>query len=1214
MYFLTKKRYVLAIFLFLSLLQTQQLFARYVPGTPIIQTFPFPESFPASDTISVFEDPQGYFLIGAKEQLILFYGNEFVGLPLKGQIFLNANQHSVFYSCYNQIGIVKFYKNSLPQLIPLIVKDNSSTDFGQIFNVLLQNNNLYFNNFRKLFSTTDGNIIKTVDSSKYFIQIFRTGDTLLIFKPEIGLYKLINGKSSPINTKNIPSHSKIQFVIPYKNGWLIKFCATKEFIFLHDEKAQAIKLGFESILNKTIINDLILLPDNTFAIASASSGVFLYDSNSGDIRRIGVSEGLLDNTVLKLHLDQGNNLWTLHPQGLSCIQSQYNVSMLGRESGLRGTVTDMVKFNHKLWVATTDGLFIEQQPSQNITNPISKLIFREVNEITHKCIKLIVANKVLLVFTPTGFFRLNSEGKITNFVLTEIRDVATNDANNQLYIASRNGIFVGQITPSGNINFTDSLLYGTAINQLEWKDNQLWFVQNNMQVGSIIAKAGKIEISCKILYPNTSQIESKPLYLLSSTGGIRVCMGYQIFQYEEKNNTLVLQPKALPVTLEEIPFAVELFSDNRNKWYRVASKFEDHKGILVLHKNIGSNTGSYFFRTGTIFSPMLIDSPYVWIGGKDKLYCYDASFEFTAKRNFVTIIKRAVIGKDSVLRIQLVDPEINYRYRNIKFEVSSTRFESQPFVRYQYRLIGQSEDWSDWTQQTTFTFNNLSPGYFSFQVRALDLDGTISDITELSFYILPPFYRTLPAYILYFLFFLLAIFVLLKYRTWRFIKKKEELDELVQKRTAEILREKEKSEQLIANLLPKTTADELKQTGKASTQKFSMVTVLFSDIQGFTKIAEQMNPEALIDQLDSFFFHFDSVIEKYNIEKIKTIGDAYMCAGGLPNKNSTNPVEVVLAALEMVHYMENLKANNANIWDLRIGIHTGSVIAGVVGHKKLSYDIWGDTVNTASRMESSGEPGKINISGQTYEFVKDFFICEYRGKMPVKYKGEIDMYFVKGIQPDLAAENPYVPNEKFFLKLQLLRLQDLEENVFNLLNQNLPPNIYFHSTKWQEETYHLVELYSRAEQISIEETLLVRTAALLMNIGYIWSYDEHESESIRYARETLPQYRYSETQVEAIVNLIDVTRGMRKPINKMEEILLDAEMSYLGRADFETLNELYFREMYEHQKVNSWEEWAKMQMVILSNHRYYTHVANVLRDVSPEKQIELLLRNIHNSS
>ena len=243
---------------------------------------------------------------------------------------------------------------------------------------------------------------------------------------------------------------------------------------------------------------------------------------------------------------------------------------------------------------------------------------------------------------------------------------------------------------------------------------------------------------------------------------------------------------------------------------------------------------------------------------------------------------------------------------------------------------------------------------------------------------------------------------------------------------------KKRSETLLANVLPKNTASEIMEKGKATKIKYNFVTVLFSDIQGFTKIAEEMNPEVLIDELDKFFFYFDSVVEKYGIEKIKTIGDAYMCAGGIPEKNRTNPVEVILAALEMKAYMNKLKETSElegmKYWDIRIGIHTGTVVAGVVGQKKLSYDIWGDTVNTASRMESSGEAGKINISGTTYEFVKDFFTCEYRGKMPVKYKGELEMYFVNGIIPELCDENGG-PNRKFIVKMQMIKLQDIEEMI-----------------------------------------------------------------------------------------------------------------------------------------------------------------------------------------
>ncbi|MBK7709876.1 MAG: adenylate/guanylate cyclase domain-containing protein [Bacteroidales bacterium] len=163
------------------------------------------------------------------------------------------------------------------------------------------------------------------------------------------------------------------------------------------------------------------------------------------------------------------------------------------------------------------------------------------------------------------------------------------------------------------------------------------------------------------------------------------------------------------------------------------------------------------------------------------------------------------------------------------------------------------------------------------------------------------------------------------------------LEQLLDKKNEELISERQKREALLANVLPKNTADDILAKGKSAKIKYNFVTVLFSDIQGFTKIAEEMNPELLIDELDKFFFYFDSVVEKYGIEKIKTIGDAYMCAGGIPEKNRTNPVEVILAALEMKAYMTRLKQGSdlegMKFWDIRIGIHTGTVVAGVVGQK-----------------------------------------------------------------------------------------------------------------------------------------------------------------------------------------------------------------------------------------------------------------------------------------
>ncbi|MGK0291288.1 MAG: adenylate cyclase [bacterium] len=210
--------------------------------------------------------------------------------------------------------------------------------------------------------------------------------------------------------------------------------------------------------------------------------------------------------------------------------------------------------------------------------------------------------------------------------------------------------------------------------------------------------------------------------------------------------------------------------------------------------------------------------------------------------------------------------------------------------------------------------------------------------------------------------------------------------------------ERKKSDQLLLNILPAPIAEELKRYDRAIPKHYNSATVLFTDLVGFTQIAETMTPSELVHELDYCFKAFDQVMQKHGIEKIKTIGDAYMAVGGIPTENKTHAYDCVLAGLEIQDFMKQLKkekeAKGEPCWELRLGIHTGGLVAGVIGTQKFAYDVWGDTVNLASRMESSGETGKVNISSATYEQIKDFFKCEYRGKIKAKNKGDIDMYFV----------------------------------------------------------------------------------------------------------------------------------------------------------------------------------------------------------------------------
>ncbi len=579
-------------------------------------------------------------------------------------------------------------------------------------------------------------------------------------------------------------------------------------------------------------------------------------------------------------------------------------------------------------------------------------------------------------------------------------------------------------------------------------------------------------------------------------------------------------------------------------------------------------------------------------------------------------IERIIINNDSVLIVSDLSGTkdlsstkplvFDQRHNNLLFELAAS-----DTLTYSFFLNGFDEKWGEWLPGNYKEYTNLPAGNYELHVRYRDMEDNAGEIEMLSFRVLPLWYFSGIAIGLYICLAILIIWALYGQLTLRFARTQYMLEQIINKRTEDLIIEKEKTENLLANVLPKNTASEIIEKGKATKMKYNFVTVLFSDIQGFTKIAEEMNPEILIDELDKFFFTFDSVVENLGIEKIKTIGDAYMCAGGIPEKNRTNPVEVILAALEMQTYMKKLKEDSQikgiKYWDIRIGIHTGTVVAGVVGHKKLSYDIWGDTVNTASRMESSGEAGKVNISGTTYEFVKDFFICEHRGKMPVKYKGELDMYFVNSIVPELSDEEGR-PNRKFILKIQKIKLQDIEDLIIKMFDDEAPPNLYFHNSSLVKSITNQTELLSTAESLPEEEFINLKLASIFLFTGYISDYEKPLDASLQLVEEILPKYSFDDANTD------EVKRIISNSFNNIQEsasdnILHDARYDYLGRVDFLILSEKLLKEESEYGKPHDNKEWIDLQRKLLKDHDFITNTAKLLRSVSVDDQKAGLLKD-----
>lgn len=576
-----------------------------------------------------------------------------------------------------------------------------------------------------------------------------------------------------------------------------------------------------------------------------------------------------------------------------------------------------------------------------------------------------------------------------------------------------------------------------------------------------------------------------------------------------------------------------------------------------------------------------------------------------------TFQEKIIINNDSVLTIPADATgknlffnrslKLSRRLNNISFEFIDTLN-----GEFRFYLEGFDAKWTTWSNKSFKEYTNLPAGKYAFHTEyRVDTDKSEA-LPLINIDILPVWYFSVTAIIFYAIAFLLLMWALYEQLNLRFARTQYMLEQIINNRTEDLIKEKEKSDNLLANVLPKETASEIMSKGKAAKIKYNFVTVLFSDIQGFTKIAEEMNPEVLIDELDKFFFHFDSVVEKYGIEKIKTIGDAYMCAGGIPEKNRTNPVEVILAALEMKAYMKNLKESSElqgmKYWDIRIGIHTGTVVAGVVGHKKLTYDIWGDTVNTASRMESSGEAGKINISGTTYEFVRDFFDCEFRGKMPVKYKGELEMYFVNGIKQGLCNDDG-TPNREFILKLQSIKLLDIEEFIIKMFDDEASPDLYFHNSALVRSISNHVELLSTAEKLPFEDYIHLKLASVFLFTGYINDYEKPFEGSIRFLNELLPRYGFMQTDAELAASLIRNSFN-EKYDTLADKILHDARYDYLGRVDYLKLTERLWREKAEHGK-NSVDK-VDVQKNLLTQHQFLTGTARLLRSVSIEEQLASL--------
>ncbi len=669
------------------------------------------------------------------------------------------------------------------------------------------------------------------------------------------------------------------------------------------------------------------------------------------------------------------------------------------------------------------------------------------------------------------------------------------------------------------------------------------------------------------------------------------------------------------------------------------TNFTEQDGLMSNEFNQGafykSSNGIFYF--GGIYGYNYFDPSHLVLTEKN----IDVRFtKIKLDKNWLKPGENKLLPK-SIASTQYIS--LSYRKRSITLKFMPLDLSNPELITYKYVLKGDEEGEVLIGNTNQIHLNSIQPGDYQLKVYAKLGNGKWSENpATLSINVQTPYWKTIWFWVLIAIVIgLLTVFYFRKKIEYE-RKQQLKLEKKITERTREIREqnikiekqkatieekknhleeqkqlleiEKEKTEKVLKNILPVQVYEEIKATGKATARAYSRVSVLFTDFVGFTKISETMKPSDLVSELDIYFRKFDEIIVKNNLEKIKTIGDAYMCAGGVPVRNKTNPIDACLAALQIQDTMQKMREeaieSGRNIWNLRLGINTGEVTAGVIGTEKLAYDIWGSTVNQAQRMEMLGEPGKVTISGQTFKHIEPYFKCVFRGKAKTKGQGLIDMYTVEGIKTELSIDGKGIyPNEKFHQILNLHQYSSInyykaERHIFKMLEEQLSSKLHYHSVIHTKDVCKSIERIALMEGVTDECLFLLKSAATYHDAGFIEQYDNNEANGARLAEEILPQYGYSAEHIQQIKELIYVTAIPHEPKNNLEEIMCDADLDYLGREDFHKIADKLRIELREYGKINSDRKWDEIQVAFLTNHKYFTKTAKEMRGVMKAKHLE----------
>ncbi|NUN08492.1 MAG: hypothetical protein HUU54_04875 [Ignavibacteriaceae bacterium] len=779
------------------------------------------------------------------------------------------------------------------------------------------------------------------------------------------------------------------------------------------------------------IRSLYLRDNGEILAGTADDGLCFIFGNS--YRYLTVSEGLPHNRIYSISEDANGNIWTATRNGLAKIVMM-NVLTYGASEGMPAKVPLSVHcdYENNLWIGTFDeGLYkltSERFSIYDVSNGLLQdkvdailadkndilvgssqaltIIRGELSYIRPAVISGRLAEITCMAYGPEGKILIgSSEGVLIykNLTLSSpqpyngIRDIV-----NAVFMDSKGRVWIGT-NSKGVYKIVNGAIdnYTTASGLT---DNQVQSIaedaDGNIWIGSFVKGITIFDGKQFTPHGNNDLFSGHNIFHIANLGGGRMAVStkdygiYLIRPGEIKNYN-----KKSGLINNTCNFTI---SDTAgNLWIGTNQGLVKFNGSsFVAYTNKSGLPSSEFNRAAAYRD----SSGTLWFGTVRGLVKYTPSLDLPNRyppriylTKFRVFEEEAPMKQDTVFR---------WTDNYMKFDFKGLSYSNPEDLTYIYMLEGIDKGWQS-SSFNSVQYTELPDGEFVFKVKARNSDGYESLAPAVfSFTISPPFWRTNWFRISSVLLIIIAVVATFKIKTYQLQQRAKELERLVKLRTKELEAEKDKTDELIHNILPASIVKELKDKGETTPKEFNSVSILFTDFKSFTSISSGLHPNELVAELNEISLAFDRIIEKYKVEKLKTIGDSYMIGAGLPDETQDHAERLIMVAFELQCYITERAKTNDIKWQMRAGIHSGHVVAGVVGKKKFTYDIWGDTVNTASRMESNSEPGRINVSSATYELVKDKFSFEYRGKVSAKGKGEIDMYFVNAVSDSTLRKYP----------------------------------------------------------------------------------------------------------------------------------------------------------------------------------------------------------------